>query len=107
TAWRSRSASTLLNRFADRVGQRFGRLRARDAELVLEDEGRHGRDAEVAHRRLALGDRLRIGLRRPALHPGARGDRLQDVGMADIARLLEVGVEQRIDGLASLALRLR
>ncbi len=60
------SAATLgadeLPNLVDRRSKRRGRLRARDAELALEDEGWHRRDAEVAHARLALGDGLRVGL---------------------------------------------
>src|SRR4051812_23051606 len=82
-------------------------MRARHAELVVEDERRHGRDAERAYALLARRHRLGIRLCRPALHPGACGDGLKDVGISDIARLLEVGMEERVDDCLPLALGLR
>src|SRR5258708_23308678 len=67
TAWRWRSAWTLLSQsFADRRGKRFGRMRPRDAELALEDEGRHRRDAEPAHALLVLGNACSVRLTGPA-----------------------------------------
>src|SRR5437879_564137 len=79
---------------------------ARDAELAVEDEGRHRRNPEPAHLFFQCGDFLRISLQRPARNPAALRNLLQHFGIADVLGLFEVGAEKLVDHRLAGALAL-
>src|SRR3989475_430636 len=108
TASYSTPGWTLLNAqgFAHRLRERFGGMGARDAELAVEDEGRHRRNPEPAHLFFQCGDFLRISLQRPARNPAALRNLLQHFGIADVLGLFEVGAEKVLDHRLAGALAL-
>src|SRR5688572_6657159 len=77
-------------------------MRAGDAGLALEDEGRHGGDAHAAH--ILFQPRYVGGLLGPALHAALGGDVGEHLRVADVAGLFEVRGEERIHDLVALAL---
>src|SRR2546425_10554361 len=79
---------------------------ARDAELAVEDEGRHRRNPEPAHLFFQCGDFLRVSLLRPARNPAALRNLLQHFRIADVLGLFEVGAEKVLDHRLAGALAL-
>src|SRR5438067_5465178 len=77
-------------------------MRAGDAEFPLEDEGRHRGDAQAPHVLLERGHALGVRLSGPARHPNAYGDAVKHSGIADVARLLEIGTKEPLDHLLPL-----
>ena len=96
-------AGLCRGKFVKHLCPEFGRLCPRQHVLIAQDECGHARNTAFAGVGIACADILgiciageKLGDHRP-VQPGLLRDFKQGVSIADIATLLEIGAEQRID----------